>query len=78
MTLSCQVKAKDSEGCCFALDEISDVIQNRTKLPVMKRLQDTCCIYMETENEPLHSFSVLVTSVMSTQFLKHDHEGQIL
>lgn len=77
MTLSCQVIAKDSEGCCFALDEISDVVQNRTKLPVMKRLQDMCCIYTETENEPLHSFPV-VTSVMSIQFLKHDHEGQIL
>lgn len=54
MTLSRQVKAKDSEGCCFALDETSDVTQNRTKLTAMKRLQDTCCIYTKTENEPLH------------------------
>lgn len=43
----------------------------------MKRLQDTCCIYTKTENEPLHSFS-LVTSVMSIQFLRHDQDGQIL
>lgn len=69
MTLSCQGKAKDSEGHCFALDETSDAIQNRTKIPVVKRLKDTRCIYTKTENDPHHSFSV-VTSVMSMQVLK--------
>lgn len=59
-----QVKAKDSEWCCFALDETLDVMQNKTKLTVMKRLQDTCCILQKTENEPLLSFSV-AASVMS-------------
>lgn len=80
MTLSRQVKAKDSEGCCFALDETSDVTQNRTKLTAMKRLQDTCCIYTKTENELLHFFFFLfvVASVMLIQFLKRDHAGQIL
>ena len=59
MTLSRQVKAKDSEGCCFALDETSDVTQNRTKLTAMKRLQDTCCIYTKTEKKSLHFFFFL-------------------
>ena len=77
MTLSRQVKAKDSEGCCFALDETSDVTQNRTKLTAMKRLQDTCCIYTKTEKKSLHFFFLFVVdSVMSIQFLKRDHAGQ--
>lgn len=47
------------------------------KLTVTKHLQDACCIYTKTENEPRHSFSV-VTSVSSAQFLKCDSEGWIL
>lgn len=77
MTLSCQGKEKDSEGCCFALDETSDAIQNRTKLPLVKSLKDTCRIYTKTENEPHHSFSV-GASVVSMQALQHDHGSQIV
>lgn len=64
MTLSCRGKAKDSEECCFALHETSDVLQNRTNLPIVKRLEDMCCIYMKTVWRGYFcQFSVVTTKV---------------